>query len=114
MDDRKWMYTGRSSQSDFTNEWVNKTDAFLKRAFGKAAKGASVVLCPCSKCANRKKQNKDNMGKHLFKNGFTPDYTRWVHHGESHRMREEVVRPRVEDFDADAEVADMLGDFHEA
>jgi hypothetical protein len=29
-------------------------------------------------------------------------------------MREEVVRPRVEDFDADAEVADMLGDFHEA
>ena len=52
------------------------------------------------------------MGKHLVKNGFTPDYTRWVHHGEAHRMREEVVRPRVEAFDADAGVADMLDDFH--
>jgi hypothetical protein len=54
------------------------------------------------------------MGKHLVKNGFTPNYTRWVHHGEAHRMREEVVRPRVEGFDADAGVADMLDDFHEA
>ena len=29
-------------------------------------------------------------------------------------MREEVVRPRVEDYDADAGVADMLNDYHEA
>ena len=29
-------------------------------------------------------------------------------------MREEVVRPRVEDYDADARVADMLNDYHEA
>jgi hypothetical protein len=29
-------------------------------------------------------------------------------------MREEVVRPRVEDFDANAGVANMLGDFYEA
>jgi hypothetical protein len=65
------------------------------------------------KCANRKRKNKVDMGKHLLKNGFMPDYTRWVHHGEAHRLREEVVRPRVEDFDAAAEVADMLDDFHE-
>ena len=52
------------------------------------------------------------MGKHLVKNGFTPDYTRWVHHGEAHCMREEVVRPRVEAFDAGAGVPDMLDDFH--
>ena len=24
------------------------------------------------------------MGKHLMKNGFTPDYTRWVHHGPNY------------------------------
>ena len=30
------------------------------------------------------------------------------------RMREEVVGPRVEDYDADAGVADMLNDYHEA
>jgi hypothetical protein len=93
---------------------MDKTDAFLDLAFGEAAKGASETLCPCSKCANRKRQNKENMGKHLLKNGFTPDYTRWVHHGEAHRMREEVVRPRVEDYDGDAGVGDMLNDFHEA
>ena len=54
------------------------------------------------------------MGEHLWKNGFTADYTRWVYHGEADRMREEVVRPHVEDYDADAGVADMLNDYHEA
>ena len=94
-------------------ERMNKTDAFLNSAFGKAAKGHCLVLCPCSKCANRKRVNKDNMGKHLLKNGFMLDYTRWIHHGEAHRMREEVVRPRVEAYDADVGVADMLDDFHQ-
>jgi hypothetical protein len=54
------------------------------------------------------------MGKHLLKNGFMPNYTQWVHHGEAHRMREEVVRPRVEDYEGDAGVGDLLDDFHEA
>jgi hypothetical protein len=54
------------------------------------------------------------MGEHLWKNGFTANYTRWVYHGEADRLREEVVRPRVEDYDTDAGVADMLHDYHEA
>ena len=54
------------------------------------------------------------MGIHLHKNGFTLNYTRWVHHGEADRMREEEVRPRVEAFDADAGVADMVDDVHQA
>jgi hypothetical protein len=53
------------------------------------------------------------MGKHLLKFGFTPDYTRWVFHGEAQRLREEVVRPRFKDFDTGAGVADMLEDWHE-
>ena len=61
----------------------------------------------------RGRVNKVEMGKHLVKNGFMPNYTRWVHHGEAHCMREKVVRPRVEAFDADAWVADMLDDFHQ-
>ena len=61
-----------------------------------------------------RQQSKEVMGKHLCKNGFTADYTRWVYHGEAGRMREEVVRPRVEDYDANAGVADMLNDYHEA
>jgi hypothetical protein len=54
------------------------------------------------------------MVEHIWKNGFTPDYTRWIFHGEAHRTREEVLRQRVEHYDVDAGVADMLNDYHEA
>jgi hypothetical protein len=97
-----------------TSEWINKTDAFLKMAFGETAKGASMILCPCSKCANRKRQNKKNIGEHLCKNGFMADYIQWIYHGEDNRMRGDVVRPRVEDYDVDAGVVDMLDDYGEA
>jgi len=114
MEDRQWMYTDRTSQSDASYEWMQKTDHFLNRAFGKAAKFPKMALCPCSKCGNRRMVDKELMGTHLHKNGFTPNYTRWVHHGEANRMREEVVRQRVEAFDADAGVADMVDDVHQA
>jgi hypothetical protein len=114
MEDREWMYTGRVGRNDVTPEWVRKTDAFVERAYGEAAKGASLVPCPCSKCANRKRKTKKAMVEHIWKNGFTPDYTQWIFHGEVHRTRDEVVRQRVEDYDADAGVADMLNDYHEA
>ena len=55
-----------------------------------------------------------DMGKHLVKNGYMPGYTRWIYHGEAHRTREEVVRPRVEAFDDDAGVPDLLDDVHQA
>lgn len=56
------------------------------------------------------------MGEHIWKNGFTISYTRRIFHGEEHCTREEVVRQRVEDFNADTGVADMLmlNDYHEA
>ena len=95
------MYTGRTSQGDASYKWMQKTDRFLNRAFGKAAKFLKMALCPCSKCGNRRMQNQEVMGIHLHKTGFTPNYTRRVHHGEADRMREEVVRPRVEDYDAE-------------
>ncbi|XP_072151358.1 uncharacterized protein [Setaria viridis] len=113
MDDREWMYTGRSSQSSLTDEWIEKTDAFLELAFAKV-KGASITWCSCSICANMRRQTKEVMGKHLCKNGFTTHYTRWIYHGEADRVREEVVRQRIEDYDDDARVGDMLNDYHEA
>ena len=39
MDDREWMYTGRSSQGSLTDEWIEKTNAFLELAFARV-KGA--------------------------------------------------------------------------
>jgi hypothetical protein len=86
----------------------------VERAYGEAAKGASLVPCPCNKCVNRKRKSKKAMIEHIWKNGFTSDYTRWIFHGEAHRTREVVVRQCVEDYDIDAGVADMLNDYHEA
>ena len=51
------------------------------------------------------------MGKHLVKDGFMPGYHRWTMHGERHRVREEVVRQRINDYDSDAGVGDMFSDF---
>jgi hypothetical protein len=114
MEDREWMYTSHVGRNDVTPKWIRKTDDFVERAYGEAAKGASLVPCPCSKCANWKRKSKKAMVEHIWKNGFMPHYTRWIFHGEAHRTREEVVRQRVEDYDADARVADMLNDYHEA
>ena len=113
MDDRAWMYTRRSSQGSLTDEWIEKTDAFLELAFSKV-KGAPATWCPCSRCANMRRQTKVVMGKHLCKNGFMVDYTRWIYHGEADRMRDQVVRQHVEDYDADGGVEDMLNHYHEA
>jgi hypothetical protein len=113
MDDREWMYTGWRSKKDFSQEWIEKTEAFLKQAFD-TAKGARTTWCPCGQCANTRKRTKEVMETHLCKYGFTEEYTRWVYHGEADRTREEVVRPRAEDYDADGGVGDMLDDYGEA
>jgi hypothetical protein len=113
MEDREWMYTGCVGRNDVTPEWIRKINDFVERAYDEAAKGASLVPCPCNKCTNQKTKSKKAMVEHIWKNGFTPGYTRWIFHGEAHRTREEVLRQRAEDFDADAGVADMLNDYHE-
>jgi hypothetical protein len=100
MDNHEWMYIGHPSQAEITPEWMDKTEGFLNQAFGKAE--------------TRKEKTRKVMGEYLCKYGFTPNYTRWVFHGEAHHTREEVVRPRLEAFDADGRVAGWLGDFHEA
>ena len=104
---------GPSSQGSLTDEWIEKIDAFLELAFARV-KGARGTWCPCSICANTHRQTKVVMGKHLCKNGFMANYTRWIYHGESDRVRDEVVRQHIKDYDADARVGDMLNDNHEA
>jgi hypothetical protein len=48
MEDREWMYMGRVGRNDVTSEWIRKTDDFVERAYGEAAKEVSLVPCPCS------------------------------------------------------------------
>jgi hypothetical protein len=70
------MYMGRRERNDdVTPEWIRKTD-FMEWAYGEVAKGASLVLCSCSKCANQKRKSKKTMVEHIWKNGLTLDYSR--------------------------------------
>jgi hypothetical protein len=39
---------------------------------------------------------------------------RSIYQGKGDRIRDEVVRPCIEDYDAADEVADMLNDYHKA
>jgi hypothetical protein len=59
------MYTGHRGRNDVTHEWIRKTDDFMERAYGEAAKGASLLPCLCSKCANRKKTKEGRGRKYL-------------------------------------------------
>jgi hypothetical protein len=94
MEDREWMYTGHRGRNVVTTEWIRKTDYFVERTYDEAAKGASLVPCSYNKCANQKRKPKKTMVEHIWKNGFTPGYTRWIFHGEAHRTREEVLTTR--------------------
>jgi hypothetical protein len=58
MEDREWMYMGHDYRGQVTNEWIRKIEDFVEQAFGKATKGASLVPCPCNKCANRKRKQR--------------------------------------------------------
>jgi hypothetical protein len=51
---------GHVERNDVIPKWIRKTDSFMERAFDEVAKGASLVPCPCSKCANKKKKQSES------------------------------------------------------
>ena len=71
-------------------------------------------VVPTANVQTGKDKRRRSWGNIFGRMDFTADYTRWVYHGEADRMREEVVRPRIEAFDANARVADMVDDVHQA
>lgn len=109
MEDREWMYTGRAGWKDMTIEWIAKSERFLNVAF---TNGQEKAFCLCSVCQNDRRMTRVDMGKHLQKNGFVPNYKRWIYHGEVDRTREEVVRQRTNDDGTG--VDDMLDDYGDA
>jgi hypothetical protein len=64
------MYMSRVGRNDVTPKWIRKNDDSMEQAYGEAAKGASLVPCPCSKCASRKRKSKKDMVEHIWKNGL--------------------------------------------
>jgi hypothetical protein len=109
-EDRSWMYTGWDKDGKYTDEWMDKTTAFLHRAFSLS----KFVWCPCSRCQNtRCLEDKNAIAFDLCRNGFMLGYEVWKFHGESgtkavaeeehdynagvHRMDEmlEAIEPEV-------------------
>jgi hypothetical protein len=56
---------------EYTDEWMDKSIAFLDCAFSRT----QIMRCPCSRCQNSKcLEDKGTIAIHLCKNGFVPDY----------------------------------------
>lgn len=46
-------------------------------------------------------------------NGFMANYKWWTHQGEANRVRDQIMRQRIDACDANAGVGDMLNDYNE-
>jgi hypothetical protein len=81
-DDRRWMYDGWKKNGAHTDEWWEKTDDFIKRAFSLVT--TPKIMCPCVKCQNARCAYKVILTNHLIKSGFATDYKTWVFHSEKY------------------------------
>ena len=110
MSDRAWIYTGHTGQNKWSAEWFTKTKGLVQAAF---ANGQRKTWCPCSRCDNWENRTEAEMGKHLQKSGFMPNYTTWTFHGESAQCdRAEVVRRRTDEHGTGME--NMVQDLDDA
>jgi hypothetical protein len=83
-DDRRWMYNGWKRNGAHTDEWLEKTNDFIKRAFSLMT--TKKIRCPCMKCQNTRCFDKVILIKHLVQNGFIVDYEMWVFHGKKYTV----------------------------
>lgn len=75
--DRSWIQLKDRLHADY-RDGVKK---FLEFAFAHIEPG-SKILCPCVKCNNCYRKNREEVDAHLLVYGIVKSYTRWVHHGE--------------------------------
>jgi hypothetical protein len=89
------MYGGWKKNGAHTDEWWEKTDDFIERAFSLAT--TPKIRCPCVKCQNTRCANNVILTKHLIKNGFAIDYETWEFHSEKYTIvaAKEPVNDRV-------------------
>ena len=105
------MYEEWNDNGCHSQEWVQKTNAFLDHAFSLVLDSQKFgVLCPCSDCDNRVRRRRPIMSLHLCKRGFTPGYTIWTEHGEK-----PFSEPTLENANDSADGLDeMLADIGDA
>jgi hypothetical protein len=105
-DDRRSMYDGWKRKEAQTDDWWDKTNDFIERAFSLVT--IEKIRCPCVKCQNAMCFDKVILIKHLVQNGFTSDYETWVFHGEKYN----VVASK--EFENDWVGANMMDEMLEA
>jgi hypothetical protein len=80
---KSWMYGWSRVDEDFYEE----VDKFIKAAKKHASMlryNKNTIICPCKDCKNRILfADVDTIKSHLVMRGFVPDYTVWIHHGET-------------------------------
>ena len=113
MADNGWMYTGRVDKIKRTEEWEMKTNILVKE-LGRGSKAKGVRgRCPCTHCKNRDRQGKEDMTKHLWLYGYTPNYVTHVDFDQYERLRVGVMRQRIDGNEYDG-LRNMLDDHHAA
>ncbi|XP_057251810.1 uncharacterized protein LOC130591880 [Beta vulgaris subsp. vulgaris] len=80
---REWMYE-RLEGNFLSPTFANKVDEFITYATTQD----NVVIdrmmkCPCAKCRNIPYEDLETVKVQLYRFGFTPNYYRWVFHGEN-------------------------------
>jgi hypothetical protein len=78
------MYDGWKRNGAHTDEWWDKANDFIERAFSLAT--TKMIRCPYVKCENVRYFEKVILTKVLVQNGFTSDYETWVFHSEKYTV----------------------------
>ena len=101
---RRAMYDGFDSvDKKHSTEWAVIAKEFISCAF---VGNPRTVKCPCSICRNCWRQTKDNLQKHLFNNGFMPNYLVWYELGE---VEDQVqTDAMLDDHDEDVDRLDEM------
>jgi hypothetical protein len=76
------MYDSWKRNEAHIDEWWDKTNNFIERAFSLVT--TKKIRCPCVECQNVRCSDKVMLTKYLVWNGFTADYETWVFHGEKY------------------------------
>ncbi|XP_028186434.1 uncharacterized protein LOC114373089 [Glycine soja] len=102
--DRSWMTRPRIS-----DEYDNGVEDFLQFAKHNAAPIGGLYLCPCVNCLNGRRQSLDDIRTHLICDGISPNYTKWIWHGELPQMSSSPPTAAV-DQEVGDRIEDMLRD----
>ncbi|XP_066335261.1 uncharacterized protein [Miscanthus floridulus] len=91
MADRGWMYSGWKRGRP-TNEWVEKTNEFLDRAYSiPELVESDTIKCPCAMCRNYFRHKRPKIELHLCHNGYKENYQTWTSHGERRENHEHAL-----------------------